>query len=40
MNSLEAFFSDTRKARSQRRPDLVNQEDEVLGVGNCDPKTE
>jgi hypothetical protein len=40
MNSIEALLSDTQKARSLRVPDLANKEDEVLGVGNCDPKTE
>jgi hypothetical protein len=38
MNSLDAFLSDTRKARSLRGRDLAKKEDEVLGVGNCDPK--
>jgi hypothetical protein len=38
MNSLEALLSDTRKTRSLRGLDLVNKEDEVLVVGNCDPK--
>jgi hypothetical protein len=40
MNSLEAFLSDIRKVRSLRVPDQGNKEDEVLGVGNCDPETE
>jgi hypothetical protein len=40
MNSLEALLSDARKARSPRGSDLANKEDEVLGIGNCDPKTE
>jgi hypothetical protein len=40
MNSLEALLSDTRKARNQRGSDLANKEDDVLGVGNCDPKAE
>jgi hypothetical protein len=40
MNSGEALLSDPGKARSLRRPDLVNKEDDVLGVRNCDPKPE
>jgi hypothetical protein len=32
MNSLEALFSNNRKARSQRGPDLANKEDDMLGV--------
>jgi hypothetical protein len=40
VNSLEILFSDILKARTMRRTDLVNKEDEVLGVWNCDPKTE
>jgi hypothetical protein len=40
MNFLEALLSDTRKVRSQKEPDLANKKDEVLGVGNYDPKPE
>jgi hypothetical protein len=40
MNSVEPLLSDPRKARSQRGPDLANKENELMGVGNSDPKTE
>jgi hypothetical protein len=40
MNSLEALVSRTETARSLRAPDLATKEDEVLGVGHYDPKTE
>jgi hypothetical protein len=39
MNSLEALLSKTRKTRSPKELDLANKEDEVLGIGICDPKT-
>jgi hypothetical protein len=39
MKSFEALLSETRKARSQRRLDLANRDDDVLSVGNCDPRT-
>jgi hypothetical protein len=40
MNSLEAFLSDTRKAKSLMEPDLANKENEAFDAGNCDPKTQ
>jgi hypothetical protein len=40
MNFFEALLSETRKAKSQRRLDLANTDNEMLGVGNCDPRTE
>jgi hypothetical protein len=40
MDSLETLLSDTRKARCLKGPGLANKEDEALGVGNRDPKTE
>jgi hypothetical protein len=40
MNSLETLRSNARKVTSLRRPNLAKKKDEVLGAGNCDPKTE
>jgi hypothetical protein len=40
MNFLEAFFSDSRKAKSLREPDLANKEDEMPSVGNFHPNPE
>jgi hypothetical protein len=40
MNSPEALLSDTRKARSLTGPDLANNEEKVLGLGNYDPRPE
>jgi hypothetical protein len=40
MSSFEALLSDARKARSLNGTDQVNKEDDMLGVGNCDPKPE
>jgi hypothetical protein len=39
MSSLEAFLSDTPKARRMRGTDLANKKNEVLDVEKCDPKT-
>jgi hypothetical protein len=40
MDCVKELLSDTRKNRSLRRPDLPNKECEVLGVENCNPKSE
>jgi hypothetical protein len=38
MNSPEALLSAPRKSRDLTGPDLANNEDEVLGIGNGDPR--
>jgi hypothetical protein len=40
MNSLEVLLSDIETAGSLRGADVVNKEDEMLGIGICDPKAE